>query len=49
MDDINKVVIELHPEVYGKTVTDRILQNFTDAGFRLTEKLKQTYFFERLV
>jgi FkbM family methyltransferase len=49
MDDINKVVIELHPEVYGKTVTEQILQNFSDAGFRLIEKLKQTYFFERLV
>jgi hypothetical protein len=49
MDDINKVVIELHPDVYGKTVTEQISQKFRDAGFRLVEKLKQTYFFERLV
>ena len=47
MENINKVVIELHPKVYGDAVLKRLVQIFIDAGFLLKDKLKQTYFFER--
>lgn len=47
MDNIDKVVIELHPDVYGNAVLKQLSQAFKDAGFQLREKLKQTYFFER--
>jgi FkbM family methyltransferase len=47
MDNVNKVVIELHPETYGDVIQREILQAFNDAGFQRRDKLKQTYFFER--
>ncbi|WP_041860745.1 FkbM family methyltransferase [Candidatus Puniceispirillum marinum] len=47
MENIDKVVIEFHPEVYGKAVLKQLSKAFIDADFQLRETLKQTYFFER--
>ena len=44
---VNKVIIELHPEVYGAEKEQELISCFKQAGFRVAELSGQTYCFIR--
>ena len=45
--NVKKIVIELHPNVYGKKKLKEIISNFEENNFKLIFKIKQTYFFKK--
>jgi len=47
MDGVRKVIIELHPGVYGSAGVERLKRNFSDNGFKSVARLKDTYCFWR--
>ncbi len=47
LHSVSKVIIELHPNVYGLVGVDRIRENFISNGFKCVETLANTYCFLR--
>ncbi len=47
LNNVTKVVIELHPNVYGKTILKDMISRFEKNKFKLIFNDKQTYFFKR--
>ncbi|MGB0756210.1 MAG: FkbM family methyltransferase [Candidatus Puniceispirillaceae bacterium] len=44
-DSVQKIVIELHPHIYGRDGADRFIAMLTEAGFRLAITQSETYCF----
>lgn len=47
MRGVTKVIIELHPNLYGLTTLQRVKDRFLVAGFKCVERKKDTYCFLR--
>ena len=42
---VNKVVIELHPSIYGKNSQEKIINSFIKEKFTLKKRVNETYYF----